>query len=93
MSVLLLVSVEVFLSSVSEGRVEDFLCQLFRDQSRQFTSFRFIVQSSHEEHSDSVPIVLLVSVCEGSIVCVCVKVRECVCVTVRACDGESVCVC
>ena len=74
MSVLLLVSVEVFLSSVSEGRVEDFLCQLFRDQSRQFTSFRFIVQSSHEEHSDSVPIVLLVSVC------VCVKGVLCVCV-------------
>jgi hypothetical protein len=42
--------------------VEDFLCQLLKDQSRLFTSFRFIVQSSHEEHADSGPIVLLVSI-------------------------------
>ncbi|XP_076438862.1 E3 ubiquitin-protein ligase E3D-like [Babylonia areolata] len=46
--------------SLSQGLVEDFLCQMFRDQSRQFTSFRFIIQSSHEEHADNVPIVLLV---------------------------------
>ncbi|KAL8584017.1 hypothetical protein ACOMHN_048624 [Nucella lapillus] len=46
--------------SFSQGLVEDFLCQLFRDQSRLFTSFRFIIQSSHEEHADNIPIVLLV---------------------------------
>ncbi|KAK7473468.1 hypothetical protein BaRGS_00035297, partial [Batillaria attramentaria] len=45
---------------VADGLVEDFLCQLLRDQSRQYTSFRFLVQSSHEEHSDNLPIVLLI---------------------------------
>ncbi|KAK7109404.1 E3 ubiquitin-protein ligase E3D-like [Littorina saxatilis] len=45
---------------MSEGLLEDFLCQMFRDQSRLFTSFRFIVQSSLEDRSDCVPIVLLV---------------------------------
>ncbi|PVD30892.1 hypothetical protein C0Q70_10167 [Pomacea canaliculata] len=41
-------------------KVEDFLCKFLRHQSHQFTSFRFLIQSSHEEQRDQLPILLMV---------------------------------